>query len=229
MTNVRKDLPMTFIRKPLILGATSLFALTACGDPSQYPGTEGDRTRQGALAGAAVGAVLGGTRESGSDRLRNAAVGAAIGAAAGGIVGNILDTQAAELRDDFGNGQIDVINTGNELIVRMPEAILFATDSASLNPQLRSYLFVLSESLNKYPNSIVTVTGHTDNTGAASYNQDLSERRAQSVASVLVQGGVSSRRLNVVGAGESQPIATNQTAAGRSQNRRVDITITPTN
>ncbi|MXQ06357.1 OmpA family protein [Alphaproteobacteria bacterium GH1-50] len=219
---------MTFTRKTAVVGAASLLALTACTDPANYPGTDGDRTRQGAIAGAAVGAVLGGTRESGSDRLRNAAVGAAIGAAAGGIIGNALDAQAAELRNDFGNGDIDVINTGSELIVRMPEAILFATDSATLNPQLRSDLFVLSESLNKYPNSVVTVTGHTDNTGSAAYNQDLSERRAMSVASVLRSGGVSAGRLNVVGAGESRPIATNQTAAGRAQNRRVDITITPT-
>lgn len=220
---------MTFPRTPVILGAVSLLALTACTDPSQYPGTEGDRTRQGAITGAAVGAVLGATRESGSDRLRNAAVGAAIGAAAGGIIGNILDQQAAELRNDFGNNEIDVINTGSELIVRMPEAILFEVDSAALNPQLRSDLFVLSESLNKYPNSVVTVTGHTDNTGTAGYNQNLSERRAQSVASVLRSGGVSGGRIDVVGAGESQPIATNQTAAGRALNRRVDITITPTN
>mgnify|MGYP001828913049 CR=1 FL=1 len=220
---------MTFTRTPMIFGAVSLLALTACTDPSQYPGTEGDRTRQGAITGAAVGAVLGATRESGSDRLRNAAVGAAIGAAAGGIIGNILDQQAAELRNDFGNSDIDVINTGSELIVRMPEAILFAVDSATLNPQLRSDLFVLSESLNKYPNSVVTVTGHTDNTGTASYNQNLSERRAQSVAAVLRSGGVASGRIDAVGAGESQPIATNQTAAGRALNRRVDITITPTN
>ena len=96
----------------LLMTACIPLALTACGDPSQYPGTDGQRTRQGALAGAAVGAVLGGTRESGSDRLRNAAVGAAVGAAAGAAIGYNLDRQAAELRNDFGNGQIDVINTG---------------------------------------------------------------------------------------------------------------------
>lgn len=220
---------MILNRTPVLLGAASLVALAACStDPSQMPGTDGQRTQQGALAGAALGALIGGTRESGNDRFRNAMVGAAIGAAAGGIIGNSLDAQAAELNEDFSNSQIDVINTGSELIVRMPEAILFATDSASLNPQLRSDLFVLADSLNKYPASVVTVTGHTDNTGSAGYNQDLSERRAQSVASVLVSGGVSSGRLNVVGAGENQPIATNQTAAGRAQNRRVDITITPT-
>jgi len=210
------------------LAAVSLLALTACTDPSQYPGTEGDRTRQGALAGAAVGAVLGATRESGNDRLRNAAVGAAIGGAVGAGIGYSLDRQAAELNQEFGNGQIDVINTGNELIVRMPEAILFATDSATLNGQLNSDLFVLADSLNKYPNSVVTVTGHTDNTGSAAYNQDLSERRASSVAAVLRQGGVSGSRIRVVGAGENSPIATNQNASGRAQNRRVDITITPT-
>ncbi|NNF90004.1 MAG: OmpA family protein [Boseongicola sp.] len=220
---------MRLTKKPLILGAASLLALTACSDPAYRQGGERQRTGQGAAIGAAVGGLLGATRESGSDRVRNAAVGAAIGAAAGAAIGYSLDQQAAELRNDFGNGQIDVINTGNELIVRMPEAILFATDSASLNSQLRSDLFVLSDSLQKYPQSTVTVTGHTDSTGTAAYNQDLSQRRARSVASVLQQGGVAGSRLRVVGAGESQPIATNQTAAGRAQNRRVDITITPTN
>lgn len=221
---------MQLTKTPLVLGAASLIALSACSsDPSTFPGTDGERTRQGALAGAAIGAILGGTRESGNDRLKNAAVGAAIGAAAGALVGSTLDAQAEELRNDFGNGEIDVINTGSELIVRMPEAILFATDSAALNASLRSDLFVLSDSLNKYPNSIVTVTGHTDNTGSAGYNQDLSQRRAASVAAVLRSGGVSGSRIRTVGAGESQPIATNQTVAGRALNRRVDITITPTN
>ena len=220
---------MQLTRKPtMIFGAVSLLALSACSDPSQYPGTDGERTRQGAIAGAALGGLLGATRESGSDRFKNAVVGAAIGAAAGGIIGNAMDQQAAELRDSFGNDEIDVINTGSELIVRMPEAILFATDSATLNPQLRSDIFVLADSLNKYPQSIVTVTGHTDNTGTAFYNQDLSERRADSVADVLRSGGVAGSRIRAVGAGESQPIATNQTVAGRALNRRVDITITPT-
>ena len=219
---------MGYMKKPAILAAASLIALTACG-PAYQQG--GDRQNQGtgAAAGALIGAVLGGTRESGSDRLRNAAVGAAIGAGAGALIGSSLDAQARELEQDFDNGSIDVINTGSELIVRMPEAILFATDSAQLNSALRSDLFVLSDSLNKYPQSIVTVTGHTDNTGTAAYNQNLSERRAVSVATVLRSGGVAPSRIRTQGAGESQPIATNQTAAGRAQNRRVDITITPTN
>lgn len=220
---------MRLMKKTLIVGTASMFALTACAtDPSQYPGTPGNRTKEGAIAGAVAGGLIGAATGSGKRR-DDILTGAVIGGIAGGIAGNILDKQQAELENGFSNSQIDVINTGNELIVRMPEGILFATDSASLNAQLRSDLFVLSDSLNKYPNSIVTVTGHTDNTGSAAYNQDLSERRASAVAAVLQQGGVSARRIRVVGAGESQPIASNQTASGRAQNRRVDITITPTN
>ncbi|MDJ0639095.1 MAG: OmpA family protein [Paracoccaceae bacterium] len=215
-------------KKSIVLGIAGVMVLTACAtDPSQYPGTEGNRTQEGAVAGAAIGGVLGaitGDGNRGDDIVR----GAVIGGVAGAVAGTIMDRQAAELRNDFGNGEIEVINTGEQLIVRMPEAILFATDSASLNPNLRSDLFVLADSLNKYPRSVVTVTGHTDNTGSAAYNQDLSERRAQSVSAVLRSGGVASSRIRTVGAGESRPIATNQTAAGRAQNRRVDITITPT-
>ena len=97
MLQTTKGTPMRLRNKTMILGAVSLLALTACTDPSQYPGTEGDRTRQGALAGAALGGLLGATRESGSDRVRNAAVGAAIGAAAGAAIGYSLDQQAREL------------------------------------------------------------------------------------------------------------------------------------
>ncbi len=222
-----QGISMLLTKKPLALGVVGLFVLTACGDASQYPGTEGNRAKEGAIAGAALGGILGAITGSG-DRKDDILTGAIVGGIAGGVGGSILDAQAAELEDDFSNSNIDVINTGNELIVRMPEAILFATDSASLNPQLRSDLFVLSNSLNKYPQSVVTVTGHTDNTGTASYNQDLSERRAWAVSDVLRSGGVSGSRIRTVGAGEGQPIATNQTAAGRSMNRRVDITITPT-
>ncbi|NND20526.1 MAG: glycine zipper 2TM domain-containing protein, partial [Silicimonas sp.] len=97
---------MRLTKKPLILGAASLLALTACSDPAYRQGGERQRTGQGAAIGAAVGGLLGATRESGSDRVRNAAVGAAIGAAAGAAIGYSLDQQAAELRNDFGNGQI---------------------------------------------------------------------------------------------------------------------------
>ncbi|WP_099827045.1 OmpA family protein [Oceaniglobus indicus] len=201
-------------------------ALTGC--VNQQTG-QPNRTGTGALTGAAIGAVLGGTRESGPSRFKNAALGAAIGAAGGAVVGNILDKQAAELRGDFSNGAIDVVNTGNELIVRMPQDILFATDSAIVAGTLRSDLGVLAANLNRYPNSIVEVQGHTDNTGSSAYNQDLSQRRAAAVTSILAANGVSSGRLRAVGFGEDRPVAENLSAAGRAQNRRVDIVIRPTN
>ena len=217
---------MKTLNFPLLAASAGLMALGACTDPATG---DYNRTRTGALAGATIGAIAGATRESGDDRLKNAAVGAAVGAAAGGVVGNILDRQAAELRNDFSNGQIDVVNTGSELIVRMPQDILFATDSATVNSGLTSDLGVLAQSLNRYPNSTVVVTGHTDNTGSAAYNQDLSERRALAVTSILRGSGVSGARLQALGAGETQPIASNLTPEGRAQNRRVDITIRPTN
>lgn len=219
---------MLTFKKSALFGVAALVGLSACGDPSQYPGTDGNRTRDGAIAGAVAGGLLGAITGSGG-RGDDIVTGAVVGGVVGGIAGNIMDQQAQELRNDFGNGEIDVINNGDELIVRMPNDLLFAVDSAALNGTLRSDLNVLANSLNKYPNSIVTVTGHTDSTGGASYNQNLSERRANSVSNVLLDGGVAFSRIRTVGAGENQPIATNQTEAGRQANRRVDITITATN
>ncbi|MBJ3763431.1 OmpA family protein [Maribius pontilimi] len=216
---------MSLLKTPLLLASASLLALGAC--VNQTTGERSNATT-GALIGAGVGALAGATRES-EDRLKNAAVGAVIGAGTGGVVGTFLDRQAADLRNGFANGEIDVINTGNELIVRMPQDILFATDSASVSGGLVGDLRVLAASLNRYPSSLVEVQGHTDNTGSAAYNQELSERRARAVTSILLQNGVASGRLSSVGYGESQPIASNATPDGRAQNRRVQIVIRPIN
>ena len=221
---------MRLSRIPL-RAAASLLALTACTTDASRFGQGGDlqRTGTGAGLGAALGAIAGASRgaDDSNDRFRNAAAGAALGGLIGGAVGNVLDAQARELRSDLGN-DIGVINTGSELIVRMPQDLLFAVDSADLRPDLRADLFTLADSLQRYPNSRVTVTGHTDNTGGADYNQRLSERRANAVAAVLGQAGVPAWRISTVGAGENRPIASNLTPEGRQQNRRVDITITPT-
>jgi len=217
---------MTTSRYAILTATAGMLVLTACTDPITG---DPNRTRSGALTGAAIGAVLGGTRESGNDRLRNAAVGAAIGAAGGAVIGNILDRQAAELRGDFSNGQIDVVNTGNELVVRMPQDILFATGSSSVSSGLRGDLGVLAANLNRYPNSVVEVQGHTDNVGTSAFNVNLSQQRAQAVTSILASNGVSQSRLRAVGLGEDRPIASNLTPEGRAQNRRVDIIIRPTN
>ena len=217
---------MRVAKKPALIAVVGAMVVAGCTDPRFQSGGELERTGQGALPGAVIGGLIGGIEESGNDRVRGALTGAAIGAAGGAIVGNILDKQAQELRRDLGN-EVEVINTGDELIVRMPQDILFAVDSAQLRPDLRADLFTLADSLQRYPDSTVQIVGHTDNTGTASYNQGLSERRAQSVATALTSAGVPSFRLRTFGAGENQPIASNLTPEGRQQNRRVDIVIQP--
>uniref|UniRef100_UPI0036F2D8F8 OmpA family protein n=1 Tax=Paracoccus everestensis TaxID=2903900 RepID=UPI0036F2D8F8 len=188
------------------------------------------RTQQGALAGAAVGAVLGATRDDDSNNEgRDAARGAILGAAAGAVAGNVLDRQAQALQQSLSNPNIQVINRGSYLQVVMPEGILFATGSAAVSGAAQNDLYAVARNLNQYPNSRVEVVGHTDNTGSMALNMDLSQRRAQSVAGILAAAGVSSGRLMASGAGYNRPIASNNTAEGRAQNRRVEILIRPTN
>jgi len=216
------------LKMPALLGSVALMTLAACdpypaGDPSQ------SRARTGLATGAAVGAIAGLTRDGKSgNNARDALLGAAIGAAVGGGIGTLLDQQANELRGQVGNN-VQIVNDGNQLRVVMPQDILFATDSATLKSTLVSDLRAVAQSLQRYPNSTVQVIGHTDNVGAAAYNQDLSQRRAGSVASVLRDYGVPGGRIVSVGRGEDQPVASNLTPEGRAQNRRVEIIIRPTN
>lgn len=215
---------MQALRLTLPLAAAAALGLAACQQP--LPNQTGQQTQQGALIGAGVGALAGAlTGDDSDERLRNAAIGAAAVGAVGAAVGYSLDRQEAELRAELGQGTIT--NTGNQLVVTLPQDVLFATDSASVSGGSQSDLLAVATSLNRYPQSTVNVIGHTDNTGDAAYNQDLSERRAQSVSSVLISGGVAPQRINAVGRGENQPVASNQTEAGRQQNRRVEIIITP--
>jgi outer membrane protein OmpA-like peptidoglycan-associated protein len=206
------------------LAALSVLALTAaCTDPMTG---QIDNTRTGLLAGALTGAAIGGL--GGGDRTGPVLLGATVGAIAGGAFGSVLDRQAAELRRDLGSN-VGVVNTGREIVVTMPQDILFATNSATLRADLRRDLQTIAANLQRYPDSLIVVTGHTDNVGSAPFNQSLSERRADSVAAVLIESGVSGRRVLAQGAGLTQPIATNATEFGRAQNRRVEITIRPTN
>jgi outer membrane protein OmpA-like peptidoglycan-associated protein len=216
---------MTTFRFPLALGAISLVALSACQAP--LPGQSTIRTETGAVVGGLIGAGVGAlTAQNGGDAVRNAAIGAAVGAGLGAIGGNSLDRQEAELRNELGAG-VGLVNTGSQLIVTMPQDILFATGSATLTPTLIGDLQDVARSINKYGDTMVQVVGHTDNVGDAGFNQRLSEQRAQSVASVLIGSGVAPSRIQIVGRGENSPIASNQTPEGRQQNRRVEIIITP--
>lgn len=214
---------MTLLKTPVILAAGTAMLLAAC---VQSPPGEPNRTRSGAVIGGLTGAAIGAATGDGS-RADEIVVGGLIGAGVGAGIGQALDRQAADLRAQMGDSRISIQNTGNELIVTMPQDILFATDSAALRPDLTGDIRALGRNLQQYPNTTVQVIGHTDSDGSAAYNQDLSERRARSVAAVLINEGVASGRIVPVGRGESQPIATNQTAAGKQQNRRVEVVITP--
>ncbi len=201
--------------------AVCVFALCACAPDPNNPQ---NRTLVGALTGAAVGGVVGAATGDGGGR--RALAGAVIGGTTGALIGQQLDRQAAELRRLLGDN-VDVQNTGQELVLTLPQDLLFATDSATVRPDLQNDLRVIANNLVNYPRSDVRVVGHTDNVGSASYNQGLSERRAASVAQVLFNNGVAPARVRTEGRGLSQPVADNGTAAGRQQNRRVEIFIRP--
>ena len=213
------------MKTPLILVTAGALALAGCTEDGNI-GQPGPRTQNGALIGGLLGGAFGAT-QPGRSHLKNAALGAAVGAALGGAIGAGLDKQAADLRQNIGNGDVKIVNTGKELIVTMPQDILFATDSTVVRPDLQRDLHALAGSLQRYPDTTVDVVGHTDNVGAASYNQNLSARRAQSVAGVLIDAGVNPGRIRAYGRGEDQPIASNLTPQGRAQNRRVEIIIRP--
>ena len=207
----------------LTLGAA--FALSACTDPN-YAGIDRTNTKQGAAIGAAVGGIFGAIV---SDNKGGGAVrGAAIGAGVGALVGNELDKQEADLRRDLNNDDVQITNTGDRLIVTLPQDILFATDSSFVRSDLQRDLRSIAGNLMAYPNSTIQILGHTDNVGDAAYNQDLSVSRAEAVADVLLDAGVPFGRIQAIGRGEDQPVASNLTAEGRAQNRRVEIIILPT-
>lgn len=217
---------MTILRLPLVLGVSAALALSACTDPASLGSTDQPRTATGALTGGVVGAVLGSIVAPSGKGRQGAILGGIVGATTGALVGNQLDKQAAEMRAALDNN-ILVETTDNQLIVTLPEDITFDTDSTYVRPSLQTELAKVAASLVKYPDSTVQVIGHTDNVGDAGYNQGLSERRADSVAAILRANGVAAGRIVASGRGESEPKASNLTAEGRAQNRRVEIIVTP--
>ena len=218
------------MKKAIILA--SALALASCqttNDPlTGQP--QRNNTAGGAAVGAAVGALTGllvAKDKGGKDQRKAALVGAGIGALVGGGIGNYMDRQEQELRQELLNSGVSVSRSGKQIILNMPGNVTFASDSADINGNFYGVLDSVAIVLNKYPQTLLDIDGHTDNTGSADYNQQLSERRAISVGQYLRSRNVDPRRLLVVGFGETRPIADNSTEFGRQQNRRVEIRITP--
>lgn len=218
---------MTFTKFPLVLAAASMTFVAAC-DPATAP-NQAQNAQQGAVIGAVGGAVTGLILNRDDDRRgRNQAalIGAALGATAGAAIGNNLDRQAEELRRQL-RSDVGVSNNGENLVVVLSQDLLFATGSTAVSAVSQNELFIVANSLNRFPNTTVNVIGHTDNVGGAAFNQTLSEQRARSVSNILINGGVAPSRIRAIGAGENNPIASNLNASGRQLNRRVEIIITP--
>ncbi len=199
-----------------ILLATGL--LTGCQNLSNRTlGT----TAGGAIIGAGVGTMAGG------DDKRNAAIGAAIGGIAGAAVGVYMDKQEEELRQQTAGTGIEIERQGDQLALTMPSGITFDVDSAAIKSGFTQPLNDVTATLVEYPKTAVDIVGHASSDGDDAYNQTLSEERAASVQSYLQSNGVQGVRLRAIGMGETQPVADNNTQAGRAANRRVEILLTP--
>lgn len=207
------------IRKVFVSLFVAVFVLACASadDPNR-------KTKRGAVIGAATGAVAGAVigRQSGNPRT-GAAVGAAAGAAVGAAIGRRMDQQEAELRQIEGV-EVERPSEG-EIAVRLKNEVLFDFDSSALRASSRDTLSSLAQNIRKYPDTILDVEGHTDSTGTERYNQQLSERRAATVADYLIDQGVPASSITVWGFGETRPRNSNDTPAGQQLNRRVEIRI----
>lgn len=207
------------------VAALSLVSLSACVTDPNTGEKKVSRTAIGGVGGAALGYLLGGIIGGKTARI----VGAGIGGVAGGAIGYKMDQQIKELKEQTAGSGVDVTETGDgkSILVNLPDGVTFAVDSITISPSFQTTLDQIATSLKTYPDSLVDVYGHTDSTGSDAYNQNLSERRAKAVADYLAMRGVSSARIRWQGFGEQYPVASNDTAEGRSLNRRVEIKITP--
>lgn len=182
------------------------------------------KAQTGAVIGAGGGAVVGGVigKVAGSTA-KGAIIGAVVGGAAGAIIGHQMDRQAKELEQNIKGATVERVGEGIQ--VTFASGLLYDFDSDVVKPEARANLRELAASLHKYPDTDLVIIGHTDQVGTIDYNQALSERRARSAAAYLVSQGVSGARIDARGLGETEPIATNDTEAGRMANRRVEVAI----
>lgn len=215
-------------RKVMVLTVAAGFLAACTTDPftgEQKVSNTAIGAGTGALLGTAAGLIIG--KNTSASSRKAMLVGAGIGALAGGGVGLYMDNQEAKLRERLRGSGVSVTRVGQDIILNMPSNVTFATDSADLKPQFFDTLNSVAIVLNEFNRTLVDVTGHTDSTGTASHNQRLSERRAGTVAEYLVAQGNNPQRFQVLGMGQTEPIASNSTPDGRAQNRRVEIRIVP--
>ena len=200
----------------IALWAAGTMALPACATMSN--------TEKGAISGAAGGAIIGaavGTHNGST--AKGAIIGAAIGGVAGGLIGRQMDKQAKEIAQGIPGAKVERVGEGIQ--VTFDSGLLYDYDSERVRADAAANLRTLASSLDQYPNTDLVIVGHTDDRGSDSYNQSLSERRAQAAADYLVMQGVARSRLRTLGRGEVEPVASNSSDTGRQQNRRVEVAI----
>ena len=200
----------------LTLAFAASFLLSGCASMS--------KPQEGAAVGGAAGAVIGGIigNQTGSTA-RGAILGAAIGGAAGAVIGKRMDEQAEVLEEELPGAEVERVGEGIQ--VTFDSGILFDFDSYALRPEAREHLANLAASLTEYADSEVLIVGHTDSSGADEYNQRLSENRANAAGNHLIRGGVAPSRVKMMGLGETEPAASNDTEDGMQLNRRVEVAI----
>lgn len=212
---------MNFTPSPYRTGMAAILALAITG-----MGCNASRTVKGGAIGAGVGAGAGaviGNQFGDNGTAVGAIIGAAVGGTAGALIGRHMDKQAEELRNDLEGATVTRVGEG--IKITFDSGVLFAVNKSDLSSTASANISDLAAILNKYPDTDVLIEGHTDSDGADDYNMQLSERRANSVKAQLLAQGVKPSRITTVGYGETQPIADNGTAAGKAQNRRVEIAI----
>jgi outer membrane protein OmpA-like peptidoglycan-associated protein len=213
----------------LALCAILCTTLAACQTTDPYTGeTKTSNATKGAAAGAVAGALIGAiSGDNNRQSRKRAAIGAGIGALAGAGVGSYMDREEAALRQRLAGTGVSVSRVGDEIVLNMPGNITFETNAAAISADFYPVLDSVATVVNEYEKTLVEVVGHTDSTGTDAINQPLSEQRAESVATYLASRGVLPQRIATAGLGSRQPVASNATAEGRAQNRRVEITLAP--
>jgi outer membrane protein OmpA-like peptidoglycan-associated protein len=213
------------MKRLIILMIAAFMVISACAPQTKTQKGAAYGTAGGAAAGAAIGQAIGKDTQS---TLWGAAIGAAVGGLAGAGVGHMMDRQEQQLRNAVAATEAASVQRQQNLLkVVLKGDLTFDTDSAQIKPGFQSEISRIANVMQQYPQTVIRVEGHTDSRGTNAYNQRLSERRANVVKQALANNGVSPSRIRAVGMGESMPVATNETAAGRLQNRRVEIKIAP--